>query len=35
MDNASSVKKAKSKAIQSELNTCRDRVRLLVDGKVG
>ena len=34
MDNASSVKKAKSKAIQSELNACRDRVRLLVEGKV-
>jgi len=33
MDNASSVKKAKSKAIQSGLNACRDRVRLLVEGK--
>jgi len=34
MDNGSSVKRAKSKAIQSELNACRDRVRLLVEGNV-
>ncbi|KAF8167496.1 hypothetical protein B0H34DRAFT_647132 [Crassisporium funariophilum] len=33
MDTADPVKKAKSKAIQTELSACRDRVRLLVDGK--
>ena len=34
MDNADPVKKNRSKAIQSELTTCRDRVRLLVEDKV-
>ncbi|KDR85578.1 hypothetical protein GALMADRAFT_53377 [Galerina marginata CBS 339.88] len=33
MDTADPSKKVKSKAIQSELNSCRDRVRLLVEGK--
>ena len=35
MDNADPAKKSRSKAIQSELSTCRDRVRLLVEDKVG
>jgi len=35
MDNADPVKKNRSKAIQSELDACRDRVRLLVEDKVG
>ena len=34
MDNANPQKKAKSKAIQAELNVSRDRVRLLLEGKV-
>ena len=34
MDNADPVKKARSKAIQTELNACRERARLLVEGKV-
>lgn len=34
MDNADPHKKAQSKAIQTELNACRDRIRLLVEGKV-
>ncbi|KAG6836077.1 hypothetical protein H0H93_011620 [Arthromyces matolae] len=33
MDNADSEKKSHSKAIQSRLNTVRERLRLLVDGK--
>jgi ubiquitin carboxyl-terminal hydrolase 25/28 len=33
MDNAEPAKKSRSKAIQSELSTCRDRVRLLVEDK--
>ncbi|KAF9532093.1 hypothetical protein CPB83DRAFT_867950 [Crepidotus variabilis] len=33
MDNADPTKKAKSKAIQSQLSACRERVRLLVEGK--
>jgi ubiquitin carboxyl-terminal hydrolase 25/28 len=33
MDDADPVKKSRSKAIQSELTTCRDRVRLLVEDK--
>lgn len=35
LDAADSKKKAESKAIQSELTTCRERVRQLVEGKVG
>ena len=35
MDNADPAKKSRSKTIQSELSTCRDRVRLLVEDKVG
>ena len=35
MDDADPAKKSRSKAIQSELSTCRDRVRLLVEDKVG
>ena len=35
MDDADPAKKIRSKAIQSELSTCRDRVRLLVEDKVG
>ena len=35
MDNADPQKKHQSKTIQSELNACRERVRLLVEGKVG
>lgn len=34
LDTADPVKKARSKAIQSELTACRERVRLLVEGKV-
>lgn len=34
LDAADPIKKAKSKAIQSELTACRDRVRQLVEGKV-
>jgi hypothetical protein len=34
MDDADPLKKSRSKAIQSELNACRDRVRLLVEDKV-
>jgi len=34
MDNADPTRKAKSKAIQQELNATRDRLRLLVEGKV-
>lgn len=34
MDNADPQKKAKSKGIQAELNASRDRVRLLLEGKV-
>lgn len=34
MDNADPAKKARSKSIQAELNTCRERLRLLVDGQV-
>ncbi|KAF8913232.1 hypothetical protein CPB84DRAFT_1888891 [Gymnopilus junonius] len=33
LDTADPVKKARSKTIQTELNSCRDRVRLLVEGK--
>ncbi|KAF8973501.1 hypothetical protein BDZ97DRAFT_1648272 [Flammula alnicola] len=33
LDTADPSKKAKSKAIQSELNACRDRIRLLIEGK--
>ncbi|TFK41972.1 ubiquitin C-terminal hydrolase Ubp2 [Crucibulum laeve] len=33
MDNADPAKKVKSKTIQSELTACRERVRLLVEGK--
>jgi ubiquitin carboxyl-terminal hydrolase 25 len=35
MDNADPQKKQQSKGIQSELNACRERARLLVEGKVG
>ncbi|GLB43607.1 putative peptidase C19 family protein [Lyophyllum shimeji] len=35
MDNADPQKKARSKAIQSQLNACRERVRLLLAGKDG
>jgi ubiquitin carboxyl-terminal hydrolase 25/28 len=35
LDTADPIKKNKSKAIQSELSACRDRVRQLVEGKVG
>lgn len=34
MDNADPQKKHQSKNIQSELNACRERARLLVEGKV-
>lgn len=34
MDNADPQKKTHAKLIQSELNACRDRVRLLLEGKV-
>ena len=34
LDTANPVKKNKSKAIHSELSSCRDRVRQLVEGKV-
>jgi len=34
MDAADPARKAKSKAIQAELNSCRERIRLLIDGKV-
>ncbi|KAF9486321.1 cysteine proteinase [Pholiota conissans] len=33
LDTADAIKKAKSKAIHSELTACRDRLRLLVEGK--
>lgn len=33
LDTADPQKKATSKAIQAELNACRDRVRILVEGK--
>ena len=35
LDTANPIKKNRSKAIQSELSSCRDRVRQLVEGKVG
>jgi ubiquitin carboxyl-terminal hydrolase 25/28 len=35
MDNADPQKKQQSKSIQSELNACRERARLLMEGKVG
>jgi len=35
LDTANPIKKNKSKAIHSELSSCRDRVRQLVEGKVG
>ncbi len=34
MDDADPNKKAQSKGIQAELNACRERMRLLVEGKV-
>ncbi len=34
MDDVEPQKKIKSKALQSELNTCRERIRILVEGKV-
>lgn len=34
LDTVDPVKKAKSKAVQSELTACRDRLRLLIEGKV-
>jgi hypothetical protein len=34
MENADPQKKTHAKLIQSELNACRDRVRLLLEGKV-
>ncbi|KAF5385340.1 hypothetical protein D9615_001037 [Tricholomella constricta] len=35
MDNADPHKKAQSKTIQTQLNACRERVRILLDGKDG
>jgi hypothetical protein len=34
MDDADPNRKAQSKGIQAELNACRERIRLLVEGKV-
>lgn len=34
LDTADPAKKARSKVIQTELTACRERVRLLVEGKV-
>jgi ubiquitin carboxyl-terminal hydrolase 25/28 len=34
MDDAEPQKKIKSKALQSELNSCRERFRILSEGKV-
>jgi hypothetical protein len=34
MDNVDPEKRYKSKAIQAELNACRDRLRLLLESKV-
>lgn len=34
MDDVEPQKKIKSKALQSELNACRERIRTLAEGKV-
>jgi hypothetical protein len=34
MSDANPEKKARSKVVQAELNSCRDRLRLLEEGKV-